>query len=63
MGRTRVDWGAHIAMQARSGLSVTRYCRKEGISTWSFYTRRKRLRERRDLAPSRSTAAETAREE
>ena len=38
-------WRERIAEQERSGLSVQQFCKEHGVSTWSFYTWRKRLRE------------------
>ncbi len=36
-------WRAHLERQPRSGLSVCRYCVREGFSQASFYNWRKRL--------------------
>ena len=41
--RSRAQWQALLARSARSGLSVAEFCRREGVSTASFYTWRKRL--------------------
>lgn len=41
--RSRHDWLHHIEEQKRSGLSAKEYCAREGISCWSFYTKRARL--------------------
>ena len=41
--RTRARWQALLGRAARSGLSVAEFCRREGVSTASFYTWRKRL--------------------
>lgn len=41
--RRPIDWHHHIASQRRSGLSIQEYCKREGFSIWSFYTRRKLL--------------------
>jgi transposase-like protein len=37
-------WRELVARQARSGLSVAEFCQREGISAWSLYEWRKRLR-------------------
>jgi putative transposase len=37
-------WGELVARQAQSGLSVAVFCQREGISAWSLYDWRKRLR-------------------
>lgn len=43
---TKADqWHARIAEQERSGLSVKRFCNERGLTAWSFYDWRKRLRE------------------
>ena len=41
--RSRARWQALLARATRSGLSVAEFCRREGVSTASFYTWRKRL--------------------
>jgi hypothetical protein len=41
--RTRAQWRSVLARAARSDLSVAEFCRREGVSTASFYTWRKRL--------------------
>jgi transposase len=38
-------WRERITEQGRSGLSVKEFCKERGISAWSFYDWRKRLRE------------------
>jgi transposase-like protein len=38
-------WRERLAEQARSGLTVKQFCREQGLTEWSFYTWRKRLRE------------------
>jgi hypothetical protein len=40
---TRQKWQRLISGQQSSGLSVTRFCRRHGVSTPSFYAWRKRL--------------------
>jgi putative transposase len=41
--RSRAQWQALLARAASSGLSVSAFCRREGISSASFYQWRKRL--------------------
>ena len=36
-------WGGRIAEQARSGMSVQRFCEAQGLTEQSFYYWRKRL--------------------
>lgn len=38
------EWRERIAEQARSGLSIKQFCQERGVTTWSFYDWRKRLR-------------------
>ena len=47
-------WRKRVERQAGSGLSVVEYCSREGISTASFYTWKRRLRSRRAAAGTRS---------
>jgi transposase len=43
---TKVDqWRGRIAEQERSGLSIKQFCKERGLTAWSFYDWRKRLRE------------------
>ena len=42
--RTRAQWQQLIARAEHSTLSIEAFCRGEGITTASFYTWRKRLR-------------------
>jgi transposase-like protein len=42
--RSRAQWQALIARAEHSDLSVTAFCRRESVSTASFYTWRNRLR-------------------
>jgi hypothetical protein len=42
--RSRTQWRALIARAEHSELSVTEFCRRESVSTASFYTWRNRLR-------------------
>jgi hypothetical protein len=39
------EWGGRIAAQQRSGMSVKQFCREQGLTEYSFYAWRKRLRE------------------
>ena len=41
--RSPAQWQALIERAERSGLAVVEFCRREGISTGSFYSWRKRL--------------------
>ena len=41
--RSRAQWQALLARATRSSLSVAEFCRREGVSTASFYTWRRRL--------------------
>jgi hypothetical protein len=44
--RTRAEqWRERIAEQQRSGLSIKQFCTERGLTLWSFYDWRKRLRE------------------
>ena len=38
-------WRERITEQGHSGLSIKEFCKQRGISAWSFYDWRKRLRE------------------
>ena len=51
-----VQWRARIAEQERSGLSVKQFCKERGLTAWSFYDWRKRLRE--SAAPVRFALVE-----
>ena len=54
---TKADlWRARIAEQERSGLSVKQFCKERGLTAWSFYDWRKRLRE--SAAPVRFALVE-----
>jgi hypothetical protein len=37
-------WGDLLAEHGRSGLTVKQFCQERGITQWSFYAWRKRLR-------------------
>ena len=39
------EWAERIAAQQRSGISVKQFCKEQGVSEYSFYTWRKRLKE------------------
>lgn len=39
------QWRERIAEQQSSGLPVKQFCNERGLSSWSFYRWRKRLRE------------------
>jgi hypothetical protein len=41
------EWRERIAEQAGSGLSIKQFCKERGVTPWSFYDWRKRLREPR----------------
>ena len=38
-------WAERIAAQQRSGISVKQFCKERGLTEYSFYSWRKRLRE------------------
>jgi hypothetical protein len=39
------QWRERIAEQGQSGLSVKQFCKERGLTQWSFYRWRKRLRD------------------
>ena len=39
------EWAERIAVQQRSGMSVKRFCKEQGLTEYSFYAWRKRLQE------------------
>jgi len=43
-GRGAQAWGELVKRQRASGLSVSAFCRREGINAWTFYGWRSRLR-------------------
>jgi hypothetical protein len=51
-----VQWRARIAEQERSRLSVKQFCKDRGLTAWSFYDWRKRLRD--SAAPVRFALVE-----
>jgi hypothetical protein len=40
------QWAERIAAQRRSGISVKRFCKEQGLTEGSFYAWRKRLRQK-----------------
>jgi transposase-like protein len=40
------EWAERIAAQRRSGISVKQFCKECGLTEYSFYAWRKRLREK-----------------
>ena len=40
------EWAERIAAQQRSGMSVKQFCQEQGLTEYSFYAWRKRLREK-----------------
>jgi transposase len=40
------EWTERIAAQQRSGISVKQFCKEHGLTEYSFYAWRKRLREK-----------------
>lgn len=53
-GQTReAYWADFLKRQAQSGLTIKAFCFREGVSTWSFYTWRRRFR-LRDRSPKQS---------
>jgi transposase len=40
-----IEWAERIAAQQRSGISVKQFCKEQGLTEYSFYAWRKRLRE------------------
>ena len=61
------QWRQRIAEQRRSGMSVKEFCKQRGLTDFSFYTWRKRLRKEEPIrfalvgqeAVGKATAAET----
>ncbi len=57
--RARAEqWRERIAEQQRSGLSIKQFCKERGLTLWSFYDWRKRLR---DAGPVRFALVERRR--
>jgi len=52
MRRSQKQWRELIAAQERSDLSIVEYCRKNNISTKSFYGRRRALIKPASASPS-----------
>jgi transposase-like protein len=46
-------WSEVVARHAESGLTVREFCRREGLSAWSLYEWRSRLRARSAPPPPR----------
>jgi hypothetical protein len=40
------EWAQRIAAQERSGIAVKQFCKEHGLTEYSFYAWRKRLREK-----------------
>jgi hypothetical protein len=40
------EWTERIAAQQRSGISVRRFCKEQGLTQYSFYAWRKRLQKK-----------------
>src|SRR6266498_1976605 len=40
------EWAERIAAQQRSGMSVKQFCKEQGVTEYSFYAWRKRLRKK-----------------
>jgi transposase-like protein len=53
----REYWRERIAAQERSGLTIQRFCKEQGLTEQSFYVWRKRLREQQE--PMRFALVET----
>jgi len=47
--RQKINWAAHSAAWAESGLSKAEYCRRNGLNRWSFYHHTKPRTKRREL--------------
>lgn len=64
MGQRRKDrelhWRGVLKQQASSGLSVASFCRQEAVSAPSFYSWRRKLRERDRAENKRDNGAATA---
>jgi hypothetical protein len=45
-------WRGLVERQAKSGLSIARFCEREDVSTASFYNWRRRLAEEADEQPA-----------
>ena len=46
ISRDEKAWRELVARQAASGLTVREFCRREGLSAWSLYEWRSKLRQR-----------------
>jgi len=49
--KTIAQWQSHLKNQPRSGLTVEKYCQREGIVTGTFYAWKRRFKER-EFAPA-----------
>ena len=49
--KTIAQWQSHLKNQPRSGLTVEKYCQREGIVTGTFYAWKRRFKDR-EFAPS-----------
>jgi putative transposase len=59
--RNAQTWGELVKQQEASGLSVPAFCRREGISAWTLYGWRSRLRSGQPRRPeSRPAPAKEA---
>jgi transposase len=60
------EWAERIVTQQRSGVSVKQFCKEQGLTEYSFYAWRKRLRENQPVRfalverPRQQPAAPTA---
>jgi transposase-like protein len=54
--RSAQTWGELIKQQKASGLSVPAFCRREGLSPWTLYGWRSRLRSGKARRPKRLPA-------
>jgi transposase len=43
------EWAERIAAQQRSGMSVKRFCKDNGLTEYSFYSWRKRLQKKKPV--------------
>lgn len=55
-------WRERIAEQERSGLSVERFCKEQGLTEQTFYVWRKRLREQQPMRFALVETGSSARE-
>lgn len=50
--RSEEWWRELVARQSASGLSLREFCRRAGLSAWSLYEWRSRLRSRKEPPPA-----------